>query len=81
MRRNKLLWSAAYFFDGLRQLADGRRDTAYTLLDACEQTFDYADYCYAARVILGRIQRDPTWPATVPIGPPRSAGGVSDEGK
>ncbi|GJQ25442.1 MAG: hypothetical protein HBSAPP02_04740 [Phycisphaerae bacterium] len=62
LRRNKLLWSAAYFFDGLRQLADGRRDTAVTLLDACEQTYDYEDYCYAARVILGRMQRDPTWP-------------------
>ncbi|QDV89400.1 Serine/threonine-protein kinase PrkC [Phycisphaerae bacterium RAS2] len=62
MRRNKLLWSAAYFFDGLRKLVDGKQGTAAMLLDACEQTFDYADYCYAARVVLGRLQRDSTWP-------------------
>ena len=57
------LMAPAYFVEACRRLALGNRAGAIENLRACEATYDYQDFSYLARVILGRMEADPQWPA------------------
>ncbi len=52
----------AYFVEACRRLAAGDRAGAMENLRACEATYDYQDFSYLARAILGRMETDPLWP-------------------
>jgi len=56
------LLAPLHFVEACRLHGMGDRSGAAEAWRACEATFDYQDFEYVARVILGRVQADPEWP-------------------
>jgi tetratricopeptide (TPR) repeat protein len=79
-RDEKLLWSAPHFLEGAAALGQRRREAALEAFRDCEQTYDYIDYDYLARVFVRKLEEDPAWPhwlrttTTLPVQPPPPAG-------
>jgi len=65
-RDEKLIWSVPYFLDAMGALAEARREKALTSFRSCEQTYDYVDYDYLARVFVRKLEEDPAWPSWLP---------------
>jgi len=63
------LLAPALFVDACRQFAAGDRARALERWRQCEATYDYQDFSYLARVILGRMEADPAWPNWVAVTP------------
>lgn len=59
---DKRFWPPAYFLAAAEALGRADREVALGLFRRCEQTYDFEDYCYLARVFAGRIEADPAWP-------------------
>ncbi|MCK6457984.1 MAG: protein kinase [Phycisphaerae bacterium] len=57
-RRAAPIWVAA----GVHLLSSGQRDAALDWLRQAERAGDDEDFCYLARVILVRAERDANWP-------------------
>lgn len=53
---------AELFSTGCRALALSERPAALAAFTACEQTYDFDDYCYLAKVITRRMANDKNWP-------------------
>ena len=65
----RLRMAGAWFFRGICELAAGRRDAAVrSLRKACEQ-YDNENYCFRAKLLLVKLETDPTWPSWLPAGP------------
>jgi hypothetical protein len=61
-RTDKLLWAAPHAFLGAEALGRGDRAAALEHFRRSEQTFDYDDYCYFAKVFVRKLEQDPAWP-------------------
>jgi len=58
------LLAPVLFVEACRRHAAGDRSGAIEQLQACEATYDYQDFSYLARVILGRMEANPQWPGS-----------------
>lgn len=62
------LWGEAAFHEGARRLAVGDRAGALAAFQRAQRAFDGEErYTYHARVLLGRMRENATWPAWVPL--------------
>jgi tetratricopeptide (TPR) repeat protein len=59
---DRTLWAVPQFLAAARALGAGDRKEALAHFQACEATFDWDDYCYAARVFVRKMELDPAWP-------------------
>lgn len=58
----QFLLAAAWFQRGIASLAAGDRAAALRELTAAADAHDNENYCYLARLLLYRLERDPRWP-------------------
>jgi|GEM_PF-1142275 len=56
------LLAGAYFFRGMRRLADGRRAEALVEFRNAWQQNDAENYCFRAKLFYLKLRDDPTWP-------------------
>ncbi|HUN81306.1 MAG TPA: hypothetical protein VMV81_07320, partial [Phycisphaerae bacterium] len=49
-------------FQASSRIGASRREEAMRLLKKCDESYDSEDYCYLARAILRKMERDPAWP-------------------
>ena len=64
----RLRIAAAHFFRGVRALARGQRARAVEALGAACRQYDNENYCFRAKLLLIKLQADPTWPSWLPAG-------------
>ena len=58
----RLRLAGAFFFRGVRELADGRREQALTNLEAACDQYDNENYCFRAKFLLIKLREDEGWP-------------------
>ncbi|MBU0639239.1 MAG: protein kinase [Planctomycetes bacterium] len=58
----RLLLASAHFYRGVRELAEGRRGAAREAFAEAWQQHDNENYCFRARLVLGRMEGDVAWP-------------------
>ncbi len=64
----RLRMAGAWFFRGIRELADGQRERARASLEQACSKYDNENYCFRANFLLMKLQSDPTWPTWLPGG-------------
>jgi len=62
LANNKLFWAAPYFLAATEALGRADRKAAIGFFRLSEQTYDYEDYCYLARVFVRKVEAGPAWP-------------------
>jgi tetratricopeptide (TPR) repeat protein len=50
------------FFGGCMALGGGNRSEAFRLFRQCDGAYDAEDYCFLARAIVRKMEKDPAWP-------------------
>jgi len=60
---SRLRMAGAWYFRGVRELAEGRRESALFSLAEAHRHYDNENYSYLAKCLLVKLQLDPDWPA------------------
>ena len=58
--------AGAWYFRGVNELAAGQRGEALRSLTAARDQYDNENYCFRAKLLLTKLEQDPSWPPWLP---------------